>query len=327
MEFDAVLVLSFGGPDGPDDVIPFLQNVLRGRPVPPDRLQQVASHYFELGGRSPINAHNCALVDAVSDHLEQKGRPLPVYWGNRNWRPFVADTVATMKADRIKRAAVFVTSAYSSYSSCRQYLDDLARASEAAGPGGPDLVKLPPFFDRPGFIGPLAEGLAAARRQSPDAPVLMTAHSIPESMAATSAYADQLAATAEHVAARAGVPGDGYRLAYQSRSGPPTQPWLGPDILEAIQALPPDTTDLIVVPIGFVSDHMEVVYDLDTQARQEAGSRGIRMLRTATPGLHPDFVDMIYDLVAEAEQGETSTPRLYCHAGCCPAPIKVDSRA
>ena len=321
MPFDAVLLVSFGGPEGPDDVLPFLENVLRGRPVPPERLHQVAAHYLAFGGVSPINEQNRALRTALQARL-----PLPVYWGNRNWHPLLADTVRQMAADGVARAAAFVTAAYSSHSSCRQYLDDLAAARATVGPGAPELVKLRPYFNHPGFVDPLAEGLRAARAAAgPEAPVLMSAHSIPAGMAATSDYERQLAETARLVAARAGEPPGRWALVFQSRSGRPDQPWLGPDVNDAIGALPPSTEAVIVVPIGFVSDHMEVIYDLDRVAAATAAARGIRLLRTATPGTHPHFVAMIEELVEEAGGGQVAAavgdmgPAPFpCPPGCCP---------
>lgn len=300
MNFDAVLLLSFGGPNGPADVRPFLANVLRGRPVPQERIDQVAEHYMLFGGRSPINDQNRSLLEAIGRHPGLGGRRL--YWGNRNWAPFVTDTVAQMAVEGVARAAVFVTSAYSSYSGCRQYLEDLDRARAplvASGRPVPELVKLRPFFNHPGFVEPLADGLRAALAAcSSAATVVMTAHSIPSASAATCDFEAQLRSTASLVAAAAGC--DSHQVAYQSRSGAPGQPWLEPDILDVIDRLAPGT-ELVVCPIGFVSDHMEVVYDLDTQAAERARSRGVRLVRTPTPGVDPRFVDMVFDLIASAE--------------------------
>ncbi len=331
MAFDAVVIVSFGGPEGPDDVMPFLENVLRGRPVSPERVEQVAAHYQELGGVSPINAQNRALVDALRPALARQGLDLPVYWGNRNWHPFLADTVRAMQADGVRRAAAFVTSAYSSYSSCRQYVEDLVSARTAAGEGAPELVKLRPFFNHPGFVEPLADGLRATwnavggdRGPGGDLPVLMTAHSIPVSMAATCDYERQLRETAGLVAERAGLRPDQWTIVYQSRSGPPGQPWLGPDINDAITARSPVPGQaVVVVPIGFVSDHMEVTYDLDRTAATTAASRGIRLVRSPTSGRDPRFVDMICDLVEEADGrrppamlGEMAPVVCPCTGGC-----------
>jgi ferrochelatase len=324
--FDAVLVVSFGGPEGVDDVAPFLENVLRGRPVPPQRMQQVAAHYLELGGVSPINGQNRALVQALGRALDERPQKLPVYWGNRNWHPYLTDVVRAMAADGIQKAAAFVTSAYSSYSGCRQYVEDLARAGAEAGPGAPELVKLRPYFDHPGFVEPLADGLRAARAEAgPDAPVLMSAHSIPSAMAATCAYEEQLAETARLVAERSGVPPEQWSLVYQSRSGPPQQPWLGPDINDHIRTLEPAPPTVIVVPVGFVSDHMEVIYDLDRASRDVAHGRGTHLVRSATPGTDPRFVSMICDLVDEADGrlapeclGDLGPVACPCAAGCRP---------
>jgi ferrochelatase len=328
MAFDALVVLSFGGPEGSDEVRPFLDNVLRGRQVPPARVEQVAGQYLELGGVSPINSHNRALVAALERELAARHRPLPVYWGNRNWHPLLSDTVRQMRDDGIVRAAAFVTSAYSSYSTCRQYLEDIAAARAAAGSGAPEILKLPPFFDHPGFIEPLADGLRAARKQvGRGAPVLMTAHSIPTAMADRSDYVHQLKTAGDLVAGQAGEPADDWSLVYQSRSGPPNQPWLEPDILDAIAGLAPATDAAIVVPIGFVSDHMEVVYDLDRRAVAAAETRGLRVVRTPTPGADPRFVAMVLDLLDTAEAGRAAASlgpggarRFPCVDSCCPPP-------
>jgi ferrochelatase len=332
--FDAVLLLSFGGPDGPDDVMPFLHNVMRGRPVRPERLEQVAAHYLDFGGVSPINAENRALRDAIEKSLAGRGRPLPVYWGNRNWDPLLTDTVRVMAEDGVRRVAAFVTAAYSSYSSCRQYLDDIEAARAEVGPKAPDILKLRPYFNHPGFVGPLADGLRSARREAgAGAPVLMTAHSIPSTQALTSRYEQELAETAKLVASQAGEPVGSWQLVFQSRSGPPSQSWLSPDINDAIDALPASTREVVVVPIGFVSDHMEVVYDIDRQAAATAEKRGLKLIRSATPGRHPDFGLMVAQLV---EEMEGATPPLVlggmgpapcpCVEGCCSGPAPINSR-
>jgi ferrochelatase len=323
--FDAVLVVSFGGPEGAGDVMPFLRNVLRGRqPVPEERLHQVASHYLEFGGVSPINEQNRALVAGLRRAFAERGQTLPVYWGNRNWSPYLDDVVGTMAADGIRRAAAFATSAYSSYSGCRQYLEDLARARQAVGTRAPEIVKLRPYFNHPGFVLPLADGLREARLQAgPDAPVLMSAHSIPLSMAAACEYVCQLRETASLVAEAAAVPEDRWTLVFQSRSGPPNQPWLGPDINDAIRALDDSPEAAIVVPLGFVSDHMEVVYDLDRVAAATAAARGMRFVRSCTPGTDSRFISMVWDLVEEADGlrppsalGEIGPVSCPCLGGC-----------
>lgn len=310
MAIDALLIVSFGGPEGPDEVIPFLENVTRGRNVPPKRLEAVAAHYLEFGGVSPINQQNRALVDAVRREVD-----VPVYWGNRNWHPLLADTVREMRDDGVRQAVAFVTSAFSSYSSCRQYLEDIAGARAAVGAGAPEIIKIGPYFDHPGFITPFAEGLNQARHEAgPDAPVLMSAHSIPLSMAESCDYESQLRRASALVAEAAGAADSGHSLVFQSRSGPPSEPWLGPDIEDAIESLPAGIQSVIVVPIGFVSDHMEVVYDLDRKAAAAAADRGIQLVRSRTPGTHPAFVAMVAEL---GRQPEVSGGR-WCGGGCCP---------
>jgi protoporphyrin/coproporphyrin ferrochelatase len=310
--FDALLVLSFGGPEGPADVMPFLDNVLRGRRVPPERKAQVASQYLEMGGRSPLNDQSRWLVDQLRSRAS-----VPVYWGNRNWSPYLVETVGRMAADGIRRAAVFVPSAYASYSGCRQYIEDLERARHEVGPGAPEMVKIPPFYDHPGMIEPFAAGLHEARSSAgPDAPVLMSAHSIPSSAAATCDYEQQLRTAATLVSARAGELPGRWSLVFQSRSGPPSQPWLGPDVVDTLTSLPALTDAAIVVPLGFTTDHMEVVYDLDRRASRVAAERGIRLVRSATPGGDQRFVEMILDLVSKLDAlGE----RARCALGCCPS--------
>lgn len=295
----------------------------------PERLQAVAAHYLEFGGVSPINAQNRALRAALEQALRARGTPMPVYWGNRHWYPYLSEVVAQMRDDGIETAAAFVTSAYSSYSGCRQYMDDLAAARAHVGPDAPEVVKLRPFFNHPGFVAPLAEGLRRARAVTgPDAPVLMTAHSIPVAMADTCDYERQLRETARLVADAAGEEPASWSLVYQSRSGPPAQPWLGPDVSDAIAALPAGTESVIVVPVGSVSDHMEVVYDLDHEAAARARARGVRLVRSATPGIDPAFVEMVCLLVDEARDpalgrlalggmGPAPGP---CRPGCCPGP-------
>jgi protoporphyrin/coproporphyrin ferrochelatase len=328
--YDAILVLSFGGPEGPDDVIPFLENVLRGRDVPRARLEQVAQHYLRFGGISPINGQNRALIAALEAELATHGPHLPVYWGNRNWHPLLADTLAQMRDDGIGRAVAFVTSAYSSYSGCRQYLDDIAAARVQVGSGAPEVDKLRVYFDHPGFVESNADALRVALSQADaGAPVLFSAHSIPSAMAATSAYEAQLRTTANLVAQAGGATPD-WQLVYQSRSGPPNQPWLEPDVSDVVAALPAGTTSVVVAPIGFVSDHMEVVYDLDTEANAAAQARGIRLVRAATAGTHSAFIRMIRQLIEE--RLDPTQPRLalsplerpgdVCPAGHCPAPTR-----
>jgi ferrochelatase len=323
VRFDAVLLVSFGGPEGPDDVEPFLRNVLRGRRVPEERVREVAARYLELGGISPINEHNRALVEALRNELAARSMQLPVYWGNRNWHPFLADALRTMASDGVERAAALVTSAYSSYSSCRQYLEDIEQARMALGDGAPAVIKLRPYFNHPGFVEALAAGLRVARVQAgPDAPVLMSAHSIPAAMAMACDYERQLSETARLVSEAAGERGESWSLVYQSRSGPPTQRWLGPDVNDVLMTRPAHVGSVIVVPIGFVSDHMEVVYDLDRIAAGIAAERGVQLVRSATPGRHPRFVGMVCDLIEEACG---RAPAAFCGAlGPAPFPCAPD---
>ncbi|HEX6896638.1 MAG TPA: ferrochelatase [Bryobacteraceae bacterium] len=329
--YDAVLVLSFGGPEKRDDVIPFLENVLRGRNVPRERMLEVAEHYYHFGGKSPINEQNRALIASLTGELAQNGPKLPVYWGNRNWHPFLTDTLRQMQADGVKRAIAFVTSVFSSYSGCRQYLEDIQRARAEIGPGAPEVDKLRSFYNHPLFIEAQSDEVRAALDQIPPdrretAQVLFSAHSVPVSMAESSDYQQQLTEACSLVAGRLGV--SGWRLVYQSRSGPPNQPWLGPDITDVLGQLA-SGTDVVIVPIGFVSDHMEVLYDLDTEARQICESRGVRMLRAPTVGVHPSFVKMIRELISERmgecparATGQYGPHHNECEEGCCPAPAR-----
>ncbi|MGH9126580.1 MAG: ferrochelatase [Acidimicrobiales bacterium] len=349
--YDAVVVVSFGGPEGPADVAPFLDQVLRGRPVTPERRAAVAAHYHHFGGRSPINDHNRALVAAIQSELSANGLELPVYWGNRNWHPFLGDTVAAMQADGVRRALAFVTSAYASYSGCRQYLEDIARAREKVGSGAPVIDKLRLFYNHPGFIGANADALRSAWTElgnrlgspplapdspsdSPSAQVVFTAHSIPVAMAATSDYQLQLATTAGLVMDasfedRSPDERPSWSLAFQSRSGPPSVPWLEPDIGDHLRRLAAaGTGGVVVAPIGFVADHMEVVYDLDVEARALATSLGLPMVRAATAGIHPAFVAMVRQLVEERlgpltpklALGDDGAYHDVCPPGCCPRP-------
>jgi ferrochelatase len=301
--YDAFLLISFGGPEKRDDVIPFLENVLRGRNVPRERMLAVAEHYYHFDGVSPINRQNRDLIAALKPFLS-----LPIYWGNRNWSPMLADTVRQMRDDGVRRALALATSAFGSYSGCRQYREDIERA-RAAVPGAPEIDKLPPFWDEPGFLAAVTDRVREAVEKFPGAHVVYTAHSVPMSMAQSSPYVKQLLAVCRAVneELHLGEP----VLAYQSRSGPPSQPWLGPDILDYIRAT--DSKKLIVMPVGFLSDHMEVLYDLDTEAAALAKERGIEFRRAPTVGIHPEFVAAIVRMV---EAG----PRYFCAPGCCQLP-------
>ncbi len=307
MGYDAVLVLSFGGPEGPDDVMPFLANVTRGRDVPPSRLAEVASRYLAFGGVSPINAANRAFVAALAPTLD-----VPVYWGNRNWHPLLADTVARMSDDGIRRAACFVTSAYSGYSACDQYLEDIAAARAAVGARAPEIDKLRPFFDHPGFIGPFVSstgsGLLALPADVRDgARLVFSAHSVPVSQPGTDGYAAEVEEASRLVAT--GVGAHHLRsVAWQSRSGRPGVPWLEPDVGAHLRTLRDEgAAAAVIVPIGFVADHFEVVWDLDVEALGLAAELGLAAVRAATPGTHPAFVAMVGELVREREAGFGAT--------------------
>jgi len=328
--YDALLVVSFGGPEALDEVMPFLENVLRGRNVPRERMLEVAHHYEMFGGVSPINGQNRALIAALERELAGSDLKLPVYWGNRNWHPLLADTLRQMRADGRRRALAFVTSAYSSYSGCRQYREDIERAREAVGEGAPQVDKLRVFYNHPGFIAPNVENLQAALAQIPaarraDAHVAFTAHSIPLSMASTCDYQAQLLETCRLVAEGAGHAR--WQLVFQSRSGSPAQPWLEPDICDHLRELKrAGATDAVVAPVGFISDHMEVLYDLDTEARQVAEEIGLNLVRAATVGTHPTFIKMIRELIVERQTCAPVRPALgarganhdVCPADCCP---------
>ncbi|HSY91088.1 MAG TPA: ferrochelatase [Candidatus Binatus sp.] len=342
MNYDAILVVSFGGPESREDVIPFLETVLRGKNVPRERLLTVAEHYYHFGGKSPINQQTRELIAALEQELarhdlkqhdpKQHGPKLPVYWGNRNWHPMLAETLQQMKRDGIRRALAFVTSAYSSYSGCRQYREDIIRAQNEVGPGAPEIDKLRAFFNHPGFVDAVEERLRDAIAQVPErarknVQIVYTAHSIPHSMANTSDYVRQLEEVRNLVSARLGVTSDA--LVYQSRSGAPGQPWLEPDILDYLREVKAHdlASAVVLAPISFISDHMEVLYDLDIEAQQLCDSLGLPMVRAKTVGVHPKFVGMIRELILERTKGmERRTvgslgPRQdVCADNCCPAP-------
>lgn len=329
--FDAFLLLSFGGPEGMSDVIPFLENVLRGRNVPRQRMLEVAEHYYHFDGISPINAQCRALIASLEKEFPKHGIALPIYWGNRNWEPYLTDTVRRMRDDGVRSALAFATAAYSSYSSCRQYLGDIERAVEAVGAGAPHIQKLRPFFNHPGFIAANTDHAAIALRNIPverhgSTRLLFTAHSIPDAMAVGCDYEAQLKDASAVIANSLGnIP---WKLVFQSRSGPPTQPWLEPDIGEYLRQLASSggLTDVVVIPVGFTSDHMEVMYDLDVEATQIASELGIHLVRASTAGTHPRFISMICELVLEQTAGVipsavgTLPPRpAICPIGCCPS--------
>ena len=330
--YDALLLVSFGGPEGPADVLPFLQNVTRGRGIPPERLAEVGKHYDRFGGVSPINAQNRALIAAVEKELADAGVDLPVYWGNRNWAPYLPDALAQMAADGRRRALAFFTSAYSSYSGCRQYREDIERARAEVGPGAPAVEKVRHYFNHPGFVEPMVRSTLAALESLPaagraGASLAFVAHSIPMAAASSSMYQSQLVETAGLVAER--LPGiHPWQLVFSSRSGPPSQPWLEPDVVDHLEVLHGrGVTDVVLVPIGFVSDHIEVLFDLDTEARERADGLGLRMARAATVGTDAQFVAMVRELVVERTSGAADRPFLgfrgpshdVCPLTCCPA--------
>lgn len=341
MSVDALLWLSFGGPEGPDEVRPFLENVTRGRGVPPERLDEVERHYQHFGGVSPINRLNREAIEAVRAELAAQGIELPVYFGNRNWHPTMEDTVARMAEDGVRRALVFPTSAYGGYSACRQYDEDITRAREAVGDGAPELVKLRQFFDHPLFVGAAADAVRGAMATLPEdgrdkARLVFCAHSVPVAADTTAGppeeggylYSRQVAEAARLVAAEVRVAD--YDVVWQSRSGPPTIPWLEPDIVDHVDALHTDgVRGLVVCPIGFVSDHLEVVWDLDNEAAQRAAELGMAFARAATAGTDPRFAQLVVELVREHTEGAparalSSMPShgdtlngAPCSPGCC----------
>ena len=333
MQYDAFLLVSFGGPEKPDDVLPFLENVTRGRNIPRERLLEVAGHYQHFGGKSPINDQNRALIAALEQEFAAHGINLPIYWGNRNWHPLLAETLAQMRDAGVRRAIAFFTSAFSSYSGCRQYRENIAAAQEQVGAGAPQVDRLRMFFNHPGFIGPMIEHTRAAlakldgESRQKAAHLVFTAHSIPVAMAQNCAYERQLHEACALVAK--GVGHGRWHLAYQSRSGPPNQPWLEPDVNDVLRELAREASgfsrDVIVVPIGFISDHLEVLYDLDEEARQTAASCGLNLVRPATAGTHPRFVQMIRELVQERMSDDPQRLSLgslgpshdVCPADCC----------
>ena len=327
--YDAVLIMSFGGPEGMNDVIPFLDNVLRGRNVPEERKMEVAHHYELFGGISPINEQNQALQAALVAELKKNGIHTPVHLGNRNWKPFVTDVIRDMQQAGVKKFLAFVTSGFSCYSGCRQYREDIIRACETIGPDAPSFDKIRVYYNHPDFIAVTAENWRHALAafpvdRQPHVHTAFTAHSIPLAMSERSAYAEQLKNACELTAAEAGIAN--WKLVYQSRSGPPHQPWLDPDICDHIRDLHAQgVRELIVHPIGFISDHMEVLYDLDHEAKELCGELGITMARAATPGVHPRFVSMIAELIRE--RMDTALPKRalgdrgpnhdVCPVNCC----------
>ena len=330
--YDSVVIVSFGGPEGPDEVMPFLENVTAGRDVPRARLEEVARQYDLTGGVSPLNEQCRRLRRELARELDRAGIGLPVYWGNRNWRPWLPDAVAAMADDGRRRALALVTSAYSSYSGCRQYLEDIEAARAAVGPRAPAIDKIRPYYDHPGLIEGWADAVADASAEleeslgpGPEARLVFTAHSIPAAMARACQYERQLREAAGLVAAASGR--SGWDLAWQSRSGPPSSPWLEPDVNDHLRAIAPVHRRVVLAPIGFVTDHMEVLWDLDVAAAAAAASSGIELARAASPGTAPDprFVAMWRELIEERlgggprrALGSLGAGPDFCPSGCCP---------
>jgi len=302
-QYDAILVVSFGGPEGVEEVVPFLENVTRGRNIPRERLEEVGEHYYMFDGVSPLNAQNRALIDGLRAELDEHGIDLPIYFGNRNWKPFLQDAMQQMKDDGVERAIAFFTSAYSSYSGCRQYRENIVEAQGLIGEGAPRFDRIRMFHNHPSFIEVNAEAIQNALAEFPEderdqVHIAFTAHSVPMGMAKGSQYEAQLQETARLVAEAVGS--ENWQLVYQSRSGPPQVPWLEPDIVDHVEALHEQGVDkLIISPIGFISDHMEVMFDLDVEAKDKADEVGMKMVRAASAGTHPKFISMIRELIQE----------------------------
>ncbi len=335
--YDAILIVGFGGPEKREDVIPFLENVTRGRGVPRERLLAVAEHYGHFGGVSPINSQVRALIAALEPELAGNGITLPIYWGNRNWHPMLGEILVAMTRDGVKRALAVVLAAYSSYSSCRQYREDIERARAIAGEDAPRVDKVRVFYNHPEFVAANAERVREAVEQFAGAraaalDVAFTSHSIPVSMAQNCDYAQQIEETCRLVADAAGIPAGQWSSVYQSRSGRPEDPWLGPDILDHLRDLKHRGAEHVLIhPIGFLSDHVEVLYDLDTEARALCAELGLEMVRSRTVGTHPRFVKMLRMLVQERMGTGSETTKacvgIYgashdvCPEGCCPPPV------
>jgi ferrochelatase len=337
--YDAILIVGFGGPERREDVLPFLENVLRGRNVPRARMLEVAEHYNSLGGKSPINDQVRALIAALRTELDRHGLELPIYWGNRNWHPLLADTLAEMAGAGVRDALGLVLAAYSSYSSCRQYLEDITGAQAVVGPSAPSVAKVRVFYNHPGFIAANAarvadalEAIPAPRRNA--AHLAFTAHSIPGAMAGNCRYEEQLRETCRLIAGALEVGSDRWQLVYQSRSGRPSDPWLEPDIGDHLETLHTQSVcDVVVHPVGFLSDHLEVVYDLDEAACTRAAKLGLNMVRAGTVGTHPHFVAMLRELIEErldptiAHKALGAFPASHdvCPADCCLPPGRPQS--
>ena len=330
--YDALILVAFGGPERPEDVVPFLENITRGRPVPRDRLLEVAAHYERFGGVSPINAQMRTLLTSLIAELNAHGPPLAVYWGNRNWHPMLTDVVAQMADDGVRRALALVTSPFGSYSGCRQYVEDIQGACAAVGPTAPKIEKLRLFYNHPGYIEAVADRVSAALEDIAEElrsthRLVFSAHSVPVGMAASSPYQKQLCEACALVAERVGR--ESWDLVYQSRSGPPEQPWLEPSIDAGLRRIGAEGTHrgVLLVPLGFLSDNMEVVYDLDVEAAELCDALGLSFVRAATVGNHPRLVRMIRELIVERFDPAASREALgpsgpwpdCCPDGCCAA--------
>ncbi len=334
--YDAVLFVSFGGPEKREDVIPFLENVLRGRNVPRERMLAVAEHYYHFDGVSPINAQTRELIDAVNADLAELGIDIPVYWGNRNWQPMLPDTMQQMADDGIKNAIAFFVSGYSSYSGCRQYRENVIAAQGIVGEQAPHIDKIRAFYNHPDFITANVARIQAAINSLPennqnDFRIAFTAHSIPDSLAENCDYVLQLSETCRLICSELDIPVNRWRLVYQSRSGRPQDPWLEPDILDHIGELHSQKVDAIVIaPIGFLSDHIEVLFDLDEEAADKCDELEISMSRASTVGTHPDFVRCLSKLILERLKDDVEKESIgrfgpnwdVCPEGCCPAPVR-----
>jgi ferrochelatase len=329
--YDALLIVSFGGPEKREDVVPFLENVLRGRNVPRERMLEVAEHYYHFDGRSPINQQNRDMIAALRELLDAEGPALPIYWGNRNWHPMLADTIRQMRDDGVRRALAFVTSTFSSYSGCRQYRENIDAARLQVGPGAPEIDKIRPFYNHPLFLEATADRI---RPSLPAAEIVFTAHSIPLSMADGARYVPQLEEACREVARL--LDHSRWSLVWQSRSGPPTQPWLEPDVNDYLRrrAESGDRSSVVIAPIGFLSDHIEVLWDLDAEAAQTCRELNIEMRRAPTVGIHPQFIRMVRELILE--RMDPAKERLaigshppcpdICPPGCCPVPVRPGAR-
>ena len=321
LKYDALLLVSFGGPEGIDDVIPFLERVLKNRKVPRARMLEVAEHYYHFKGISPINEQNRALIRALEQELTKRNLELPIYWGNRNWHPLLGDTINQMARDGIKKVLAFVTSGYSSYSNCRQYLENIEEALVETGNENLVIDKIRPFFHHPGFLETMVSRVNTALHQIPEENLnqthfLYTAHSIPESMAQGCAYKAQLEDISRLISQNVGA--TKWALTFQSRSGSPSQAWLGPDVIDYIKMIHANQSiqNIVIIPVGFVSDHMEVVYELDVEVRSCCEELDIHMVRVETAGTHPRFVEMVVELIQERQSNSIERPSVGELAPC-----------